>query len=146
MKTYTIKDIRELFPCYDPACYLSENWKGTVLDILNMEEVPQKDRIWVSVRLLPRHIVECFAVDCVFRACADAHADAAPADAIYSTYAAADAAAAAVAAYTASTYAAAYAAFDAAIYSADAAAAARKQERENQIDSLILLIVEDGKK
>ncbi len=59
MKIKTINDIRELIPCYDPATglsldgdkindgYLSEDWKGTILDILRLQKCPIRDRIWV---------------------------------------------------------------------------------------------------
>lgn len=43
----TIQDIRNLNPCYDPSKYLSEDWHGTALDILRLEECPIEDRIWV---------------------------------------------------------------------------------------------------
>ena len=131
MNSLTIQDIRDLKPCYDPDEYLPEDWTGTVEDILLLEDCPAKDRIWVAVRLMPRFLVECFAVDCALSAAAyDAAAD----DAAYAAYAAADAA------YYAYAYAYAYAAADA--YAAAYAAydAARKQERENQIDALLMLL------
>lgn len=167
MKIYTIKDIRELCPRHDPSRFLGENWKGTVLDILELEGVPPRDRIWVAVQLLPKHIVEYFVIDCVFRASsyaatADAYVAPSYADTSAATcaayaaaaYTAADAAAAGHAATTArhtadaSASAAAcahnrssysnYAAYAAA--ASAAAATAKQQERENQIDSLILLM------
>jgi hypothetical protein len=111
MDKITIKDIRALEPCYDPSKYLSENWTGTVEDILLLEECPAEDRIWVAVRLVPRFIAECFAIDCATRTdCADAYA----------------------------AYAAAYAAKAADAYAAYADAL--KQERENQINALLMLL------
>jgi hypothetical protein len=42
-----IQDIRNIKPCYDPSRYLPEDWEGTVLDILRVEECPAQDRLWV---------------------------------------------------------------------------------------------------
>ena len=47
MKTITLQQIRELSPCYDPSKYLPENWEGTVIDILNVEQCNADDRLWV---------------------------------------------------------------------------------------------------
>ncbi len=44
------KDINLLCPCYDPIKYIPETWSGTLVDILKMEEIPAKDRLWVCVR------------------------------------------------------------------------------------------------
>lgn len=64
----TIKDIRALGPCYDPSRYLSEDWSGTVVDILLLEHIPSDDRVWVATQLLPRNIAETFVFDCATRA------------------------------------------------------------------------------
>ena len=50
MVKITIKEIRALGCCYDPSKYLPENWTGTALDIINMSEVPPRDRLWVLCR------------------------------------------------------------------------------------------------
>ena len=50
MQQLTINDIRKFNPCYDPAKYLPEDWTGTALDILNINECPANDRIWVVCR------------------------------------------------------------------------------------------------
>ena len=47
LPTKTIQDIREMDPCYGPTKYLPENWIGTALDILNVEDAPAQDRLWV---------------------------------------------------------------------------------------------------
>jgi hypothetical protein len=47
LKTFTIDDIRQLEPCYDPAKYLPEDWMGTALDILRVTDCPPEDRLWV---------------------------------------------------------------------------------------------------
>lgn len=51
MKTYTIDDIKRLYPCYDLTCYVPEDWQGTVLDILHLDNVPPHDRLWVVIQL-----------------------------------------------------------------------------------------------
>ena len=50
MRQFTIKDIRDFEPCYDPNKYLPENWSGTILDILNNKAIPFEDRLWVICR------------------------------------------------------------------------------------------------
>ncbi len=65
MKTYTIQDIRDLDPCYDPVRFLPERWTGTVLDILDVVECPEADRIWVTVQLIDAKIAKLYAVWCV---------------------------------------------------------------------------------
>ena len=64
MKTITINDIRSLNPCYDPKRYLPENWKGTLVDILEVNECPLKDRLWAVTRFLDDKIDKLFAVYC----------------------------------------------------------------------------------
>jgi len=131
MNKITLKEIRDLDPCYDPSLHMKEDWEGTLVDFLQIDVIPNHNRIWVAVRLAPRTLVEIFAIDCAFAA----HADAAAAHAAY-------AAAAAYAAYAADAYAYAYAAY--AAYAADATYyAARNQQRENQIDALIMLLEQE---
>jgi hypothetical protein len=66
MKTFTIADIRSWNPCYDPNKFLPENWNGTVLDILNHETIPPKDKLWVVCRedLIDAKTLRLFAVWC----------------------------------------------------------------------------------
>ena len=143
--------IKTLNPCEDRF----SNWKlhydcfnGTILDFLELEKITPRDKIWVSVRVLPKELVEIFAIDCAFSASytdaayAAVYAAAAyAADAYAAAAYAADAAAYAAAAYAAdaAVYAAVYAA-DAAAYAAAAADFAAVAERENQVDALIMLI------
>lgn len=69
MKTFTIADIRNARPCYDPVTgmdaenvvvhkngFLPENWTGTAVDIMRIDGCPLRDRLWVL-----RH---CADVDC----------------------------------------------------------------------------------
>jgi hypothetical protein len=64
MNTYTIEDIRKLGPCYDPTRYLSEDWTGTVIDILEVADCPPQDRLWVATELLDDRTNRLFAVWC----------------------------------------------------------------------------------
>ena len=68
----TINDIRSWDPCYDPSEVLPENWQGTALDILRMEEVPAADRLWVVLReeCIPARVLRLFAADCARRSLA----------------------------------------------------------------------------
>ena len=70
MKTFTIDDIRSWKPCYDPGRHLPEGWSGTALDILRMETIPPKDRLWVVCKngLLSDKIFRLFAVKCARQA------------------------------------------------------------------------------
>ena len=63
--------IKALNPCDDRF----ENWlthyknfKGDILEFLSLDKITAKDKIWVSLRLLPVDIIEVFAIDCAFAA------------------------------------------------------------------------------
>lgn len=45
--TFSIRHIREAWPCYDPARHLPEDWEGTALDILAHNTIPANDKLWV---------------------------------------------------------------------------------------------------
>jgi len=113
--------IEALKPCEDRLVIWLENHKyfdGDIVEFLELEKISLRDKIWVTVRVMPRFSVEVFAIDCALSA--------------------------ASAAASSSLYAASYAAVDAA-YAAESAAyaaesAARTQELENQVDALIMLI------
>ncbi len=62
----TLSDLRALKPCYDPVKYLPEGWKGTILDILNIEECPTDDRVWVATHkgICSDKVLRLFAVWC----------------------------------------------------------------------------------
>jgi len=65
LKTYNIEDIRKLKPCYDPSEKLPENWTGTVVDILKLNDVKVEDKIWVATKFLNDKQNRLFAVYCV---------------------------------------------------------------------------------
>ena len=162
--------LQALNPCISDFKTWLDNYNdfdGDILDALELEGLSPENKIWVAVRLLPRELVEVFAIDCGFSAYASAaYASAAAYAADYAASAAAyasdyaDYAASAAADYadyaaSAAAYAAAsatyadYAAYASAAASAASAAdyaanyaASKKQERENQVDALIMLINE----
>jgi len=81
MKTYTIADIRELGPCYDPVTgldeygdvkhpggFLSEDWTGTAVDVLRVQNCPLEDRLWVVSQWIDDRTLRLFAVWCARQA------------------------------------------------------------------------------
>jgi hypothetical protein len=50
MKILTTIFFEKFNPCYPPEKALGENWSGTILDLLDMESIPAKDRIWAATR------------------------------------------------------------------------------------------------
>lgn len=66
MKQITYSDIKALSPCYDPTRYIPEDWTGTVIDILNVEDCPAHDRLWVVLReqFIDKKTLRLFAVWC----------------------------------------------------------------------------------
>jgi hypothetical protein len=131
--------IKALNPCQDRL----DNWEKHYNDFnddlhsfLSLDKITAADKIWVAVRLMPRDLVEVFAIDCAIYAAADVsyepyaietNVNAIAADADADAYAAADALAYVV------SYAASYAS-DSLVPDAD--------NRENQVDCLIYLITE----
>ena len=129
--------INSLKPCADRyENYLEHyaNFSGNQDDFFELPEISHNDKLWVILRLMPRELVEVFAIDCAVSAYAhadayvyaDAYAHAAAADAAYAHAAAADAAAAAAAAYANAAY--------------DDAAYANAVERTRQLDAISYLI------
>ena len=118
-RTITVADIRRWHPCYDPACYVAEDWSGTALDVLRRTDVPAADRLWVVLReeVLDARTLRLFAVWCARRALAlIAHPDARSVAAcdVAERYANGKATSAELAAYAAAYDAADDAAYDAA--------------------------------
>ena len=71
--------IEKLNPCEDRL----ENWKrhhanfdGDITEFLRLEGITPQDKVWVAVRLMPRFLVEVFAIDCAMNAAANAAANA----------------------------------------------------------------------
>jgi hypothetical protein len=67
MKTLDIEFFRAAGACYDPETVLGMNWTGTILDILQMESIPAKDRIWAATRpgVLSEKTLRLLACRCV---------------------------------------------------------------------------------
>jgi hypothetical protein len=72
MKTFTIDDIRNFNPrpCYDPGRYLREDWQGTALDVLAVDDCPAQDRLWVVLHngWVDDRTMRLFAVWCARQA------------------------------------------------------------------------------
>jgi hypothetical protein len=154
MKITTAKIIK-LNPCKNRL----HNWLHhyeyrtfTVEKFVDLESISKQDKIWVLIRLLPKFLIEVFAIDCAVTASSAATESTAITSASYS---AADAAVDAVADVTDVT--AAVAAVDAAADAADITAAAtassysgntycdiyiaaRENECQRQIEVLLYLI------
>jgi hypothetical protein len=66
LRYFDIKYLRSIDPCYDPSRYLKEDFRGTVLTILNNSEIPAVDRLWVVLRtdLVSEKLIRLFAVWC----------------------------------------------------------------------------------
>lgn len=68
----TIENIRKHGPCYDPEKFLSEEWTGTALDILDVSAAPANDRLWVVTRpnWIDTSILYQFSLRCMRQALA----------------------------------------------------------------------------
>lgn len=132
--------IKSLKPCadrYENYLRFYSDFSGTLEEFLFLPEISHQDKLWVSLRLLPRELVEVFAIDCAVSAANKAYyaantANAADYAADYSANNAANNAA--YAATSANAADAANAAYSAAAYAAYYAA-----ERAFQIEAIIYL-------
>ena len=62
--------IEALKPCEDRwRNYLRyhADFDGTILEFLHLDRITEEDKVWVSVRVLPREPVEIFAIDLALR-------------------------------------------------------------------------------
>ena len=62
-----IETLRGFDPCYDPTKYFSEDWEGTLQDILKDDRIPSKDRIWVFSKAMPESKCREFARWCALQ-------------------------------------------------------------------------------
>lgn len=62
-----IEILRSFEPCYDPTRYFSEDWEGTLQDILKDDRIPSKDRIWVFSKAMPESKCREFARWCALQ-------------------------------------------------------------------------------
>ena len=162
----TLDMIREKKPCYDPEPFAQGRTEATLGEILRMENVPLKDRIWIATMFSDNKTNRLFAVWCARRAlsCIEnpdprsvaavevaerhAHGQATNAEleaaawAAWAAAVAADPAAAWAAAWAADAVAADPAAAWAAAWAARAARAAWTAERRAQVEKLLEMIEE----
>lgn len=146
------KKIKALYPCQnrlDNWLLHHEKFDGDLVDFLRLPNITYFDKVWVACRVMPRFLVEVFALDCA--AAANAADAAAASHAAYAaaSYAAATASdAASYAAAAASTATAAAAAADGAAIAAAAVvdAAAANAERQRQGESIIYLVSNTSKR
>jgi len=135
--------IKKLNPCNEPwQKWLIDypDFDGDIVEFLELEKVKPHDKIWVAVRLMPRFLVEVFAIDCAVAAYASAYAYASASYASASAFYAAASSASSAAASAAYAAASEYAVYTAAYTVASASSSATSlQERENQVDALIML-------
>ena len=160
MKQINTEILKSLNPCADRYAVWLKHYKkfdGSLVDFLELDKITAQDKIWVAIHVMPRFLIEVFAIDCAFSAYAADAAAATNTAYVSNAYAAAATTYAAVAAAYATTYAAAAAA-DAAYATTYAAAAANSAssaafnadayyatanadaERETQVDALIMLL------
>lgn len=64
LKYFTYKHIKSWNPCYDPIKFIPIDWKGTAVDILNIDKIPFEDRLWCVLRneLVSDKVMRLFAV------------------------------------------------------------------------------------
>jgi hypothetical protein len=96
--TVTTKKVAALKPCasrFDNFKAEYPNFKGSIEEFLDLDRINYHDKLWVTLRLVPRIVLEIFAVDCAAKtmeycenaakAAANAAAYAAKATADYAT-------------------------------------------------------------
>jgi len=63
LKTLTWDDFKQYDPCYDPHERYGD-WQGTIIDLLNRDDIPAQDRIWAACHILDDKTLRLFAVYC----------------------------------------------------------------------------------
>jgi hypothetical protein len=65
MKTLTWADFAKHQPCYNPAEKYGD-WEGTILDLMQHPEIPDKDKVWAFTRdgIVNDKTLRLFAVGC----------------------------------------------------------------------------------
>ena len=54
-------------PCYPPTRYFSEDWEGTLIEVLQDERIWARDRIWVFSKAAPENTCREFARWCALQ-------------------------------------------------------------------------------
>jgi hypothetical protein len=64
LRVFGMSDLRAWGPCYDPVRHLTEDFRGTAIDILKNEKIPVQDRFWVVLRseVASEKVMRLFAV------------------------------------------------------------------------------------
>ncbi len=62
-----VQDLRNLNPCYDPTKYLPEDWEGELIDVLEAEVIPEKDRLLVFCKAATEEQADVFARWCALQ-------------------------------------------------------------------------------
>ena len=72
-----IKINTDIISKYNPCINRFNNWKtyyeefdGDLQHFLALDNISVSDKIWVAVRVMPRFLVEVFAIDCAVSAAA----------------------------------------------------------------------------
>ena len=60
----TVQEINEFNPCYPAESKLGDDWSGTLIDILKMDNVSPEDKIWAVSLFAGDKINRLFAVHC----------------------------------------------------------------------------------
>jgi len=139
------KIIKSLLPCEDRLVNYLKHYNELNFDILEflaLDKITTEDKIWVSVRLMPKELVQRFAMDCASRASTYAAKSVLKSYATYAAQAVSHASSTASYPGRADLFA-----YDAAYYTALAAYAsladrAAFEERELQLKSIAQLIEE----
>lgn len=69
--TITIKKVATLNPCesrFNNFKQYYPNFSGDFTEFLDLTKINYSDKLWVILRLIPREVVEIFAVDCAVNA------------------------------------------------------------------------------
>ena len=64
MEILTWNTFKPYNPCYDPQERYGD-WSGTIIDLLNRDDIPASDRIWAATRILDDRTNRLFACACV---------------------------------------------------------------------------------
>jgi hypothetical protein len=172
LRYFNRADVDSWNPCYKAERHLPKGWRGTALTILDNDNIPSQDRLWVVLRnvLVSEKLMRLFAVWCarkaikllsnpdpsIVKACDVAERFAngqATGDELSAANSAANYAAYSAAYYAANSaayYAANYAAYSAAYYAANSAAyyaansAAYYAANSAQVKKLREMVVSEG--
>ena len=62
----TYNDIKNLWLSVESSDFFTEDWSGTVLDVLNMKNLPDSDKLWIVIndKFISTEILEEFTENC----------------------------------------------------------------------------------